>query len=119
MCIKQKSKQVTNIPFPKHFAVHPSTSGIADADVTPEGRAVSVSQRGDEIRVWDLEGRQSDVSVEVRPREGRDYSDADDEDDSSDEVEHRRNWVGTDDHRVTVLRETSDGAESLVTYDFT
>ncbi|KAL6819775.1 hypothetical protein V8C40DRAFT_251625 [Trichoderma camerunense] len=95
------------------------TSGIADADVTPEGRAVSVSQRGDEIRVWDLEGRQSDVSVEVRPREGRDYSDADDEDDFSDEIEHRRNWVGTDDHRVTVLRETSDGAESLVTYDFT
>ncbi|KAL7956355.1 hypothetical protein V8C34DRAFT_288811 [Trichoderma compactum] len=99
--------------------LHGHTSGIADADVTPEGRAVSVSQRGDEIRVWDLEGRQNDVSVEVRPRQGRDLGDADDEDDSSDEAEHRRNWVGTDDQRVTVLRETSDGAESLVTYDFT
>ncbi|UKZ74400.1 hypothetical protein TrVFT333_002067 [Trichoderma virens FT-333] len=95
------------------------TSGIADADVTPEGRAVSVSQRGDEIRVWDLEGRQNDVSVEVRPRQGRDSDDADDEEDSSDEAEHRRNWVGTDDQRVTVLRETADGRESLVTYDFT
>ncbi|KAL7916504.1 hypothetical protein GGI35DRAFT_473783 [Trichoderma velutinum] len=95
------------------------TSGIADADVTPEGRAVSVSQRGDEIRVWDLEGRQNDVSVEVRPRQGRDLDDANDKDDSSDEAEHRRNWVGTDDQRVTVLRETSDGRESLVTYDFT
>ncbi|KAL7948046.1 hypothetical protein V8C42DRAFT_316508 [Trichoderma barbatum] len=94
------------------------TSGIADADVTPEGRAVSVSQRGDEIRVWDLEGRQNDVSVEVRPRLGRDADDAADEDDSS-EAEHRRNWVGTDDQRVTVLRETADGRESLVTYDFT
>ncbi|KAL6690689.1 hypothetical protein J3F84DRAFT_388621 [Trichoderma pleuroticola] len=99
--------------------LHGHTSGIADADVTPEGRAVSVSQRGDEIRVWDLEGRQNDVSVEVRPRQGRDYDDADDEDESSDEAEHRRNWVGTDDQRVTVLRETSDGRESLVTYDFT
>ncbi|KAL7928970.1 hypothetical protein V8C35DRAFT_316649 [Trichoderma chlorosporum] len=95
------------------------TSGIADADVTPEGRAVSVSQRGDEIRVWDLEGRQNDVSVEVRPRQGRDVDDADDEDSSSEEADHRRNWVGTDDQRVTVLRETSDGRESLVTYDFT
>ncbi|RFU78589.1 f-box domain-containing [Trichoderma arundinaceum] len=96
------------------------TSGIADADITPEGRAVSVSERGDEIRVWDLEGRQDGDSIEVRPRPNRDFEDAaDDEDDDSSDHEHRRNWVGTDDQRVTVLRETSDGRESLVTYDFT
>ncbi|KAL7785616.1 hypothetical protein V8C37DRAFT_393602 [Trichoderma ceciliae] len=94
------------------------TSGIADADVTPEGRAVSVSERGDEIRVWDLDGRQDNVSVEVRPRPSRDSEDAENEGASSD-AEHRRNWVGTDEQRVTVLRETSDGRESLVTYDFT
>ncbi|KAH6607080.1 f-box domain-containing [Trichoderma cornu-damae] len=96
------------------------TSGIADADVTPEGRAVSVSERGDEIRVWDLEGRQDGVSVEVKPRPSRDpEDDDDDDDDASLHAEHWRNWVGTDDQRVTVLRETSDGRESLVTYDFT
>ncbi|KAH0497484.1 hypothetical protein TgHK011_004784 [Trichoderma gracile] len=94
------------------------TSGIADADVTPEGRAVSVSERGDEIRVWDLEGGRRDVSVEVRPRPGRESDDAEDEYASS-EAEQRRNWVGTDDQRVTVLSETLDGRESLVTYDFT
>ncbi|KAL6856579.1 hypothetical protein J3F83DRAFT_752077 [Trichoderma novae-zelandiae] len=94
------------------------TSGIADADVTPEGRAVSVSERGDEIRVWDLEGRHRDVSVEVRPRPGRESEDAED-DEASFETEQRRNWVGTDDQRVTVLSGTPDGRESLVTYDFT
>ncbi|PTB70255.1 hypothetical protein BBK36DRAFT_1173661 [Trichoderma citrinoviride] len=94
------------------------TSGIADADVTPEGRAVSVSERGDEIRVWDLEGRHRDMSVEVRPRPGRELDDAED-DYASSEAERRRNWVGTDDQRVTVLSETPDGRESLVTYDFT
>ncbi|OTA00514.1 hypothetical protein A9Z42_0006660 [Trichoderma parareesei] len=94
------------------------TSGIADADVTPEGRAVSVSERGDEIRVWDLEGGRRDVSVEVRPRPGRESDDVED-DHASSEAEQRRNWVGTDDQRVTVLSETLDGRESLVTYDFT
>lgn len=33
------------------------TSGISDAEITARGKAVSVSQRGDEIRVWELEGR--------------------------------------------------------------
>ncbi|EGR49945.1 uncharacterized protein TRIREDRAFT_26994, partial [Trichoderma reesei QM6a] len=94
------------------------TSGIADADVTPEGRAVSVSERGDEIRVWDLEGGRRDVSVEVRPRPGRESDDVEGEP-ASTEAEQRRNWVGTDDQRVTVLSETLDGRESLVTYDFT
>jgi hypothetical protein len=97
------------------------TSGIADADITPEGRAVSVSERGDEIRVWDLDGHQDGASVEVRARVSRDTEDAGSGDTSSysSDAEHRRNWVGTDDQRVTVLRETSDGRESLITYDFT
>ncbi|KAM0265375.1 hypothetical protein ACHAQJ_000217 [Trichoderma viride] len=98
------------------------TSGIADADITPEGRAVSVSERGDEIRVWDLDGHHDGTSVEVRPRVGRDSDDTGNGDDASlpsSDGEHWRNWVGTDDQRVTVLRETSDGRESLVTYDFT
>ncbi|KAM0460543.1 hypothetical protein ACHAPV_004816 [Trichoderma viride] len=94
------------------------TSGIADADITPAGTAVSVSERGDEIRVWDLDGHHDSTSVEVRPRVNRGYSDAEDAA-SSEDAEPRRNWVGTDNQRVTVLRQTSDGRESLVTYDFT
>lgn len=94
------------------------TSGIADADITPAGTAVSVSERGDEIRVWDLDGHHDSTSVEVRPRVNRRSDDAEDAA-SSEDAEHRRNWVGTDSQRVTVLRQTSDGRESLVTYDFT
>ncbi|KAL6900130.1 hypothetical protein GGI43DRAFT_58828 [Trichoderma evansii] len=94
------------------------TSGIADADITPAGTAVSVSERGDEIRVWDLDGHHDSTSVEVRPRVNRGSDDTVDAS-SSEDAEHRRNWVGTDNQRVTVLRQTSDGRESLVTYDFT
>lgn len=94
------------------------TSGIADADITPAGTAVSVSERGDEIRVWDLDGHHDSTSVEVRPRVNRSSDDAEDAVASGD-AEPRRNWVGTDNQRVTVLRQTSDGRESLVTYDFT
>ncbi|RFU24113.1 hypothetical protein B7463_g12227, partial [Scytalidium lignicola] len=32
------------------------TSSVAAAEITPRGKAVSVSSRGDELRVWDLEG---------------------------------------------------------------
>lgn len=94
------------------------TSGIADADITPAGTAVSVSERGDEIRVWDLEKHVESTSVEVRPRVKRGSEDAADAS-SAEDGEHWRNWVGTDNHRVTVLRQSSDGRESLVTYDFT
>lgn len=44
------------------------TSGISDAEITPQGKAVSISTKGNEIRVWDLEGRVGGSSVEVRPR---------------------------------------------------
>ncbi|KAK0388313.1 hypothetical protein NLU13_4558 [Sarocladium strictum] len=50
------------------------TSGISDAEITPRGKAVSVSTRGDELRVWELEGRSAagrirGGSVEIRPRQ--------------------------------------------------
>ncbi|KAK4102321.1 hypothetical protein N658DRAFT_424387 [Parathielavia hyrcaniae] len=37
------------------------TSGISDAEITARGKAVSVSTRGDEMRVWELEGRTAGV----------------------------------------------------------
>lgn len=116
------------------------TSGISDAEITPRGKAVSISTRGDEIRVWELEGRVGGSSIEVRPRQPAD--DADDMVDGGDGVsgtgrsseqdnkaqtlgldlaewEDRRNWVGFDDEMVIVLKEARDGRESLMVYDFT
>ncbi|KAH6688969.1 F-box domain-containing protein, partial [Plectosphaerella plurivora] len=43
------------------------TSGISDAEITARGKAVSVSCRGEEIRVWELEGRAGGKSIEIRP----------------------------------------------------
>lgn len=89
------------------------TSGISDAEITARGKAVSVSARGDEIRVWELEGKVGGKSVEVRPRE-------------TDEVDEWRGlgewWkkkVGFDEEMVIVLKEAGDGRESLMVYDFT
>ncbi|KAJ9132354.1 F-box only protein 15 [Pleurostoma richardsiae] len=103
------------------------TSGISDAEITARGKAVSVSSRGEEMRVWELEGRPSTVqskSVEIRPdtsspiaagphdathsARGKPFT----------ELDERRNWVGFDDEMVIVLKE-SQGEESLMVYDFT
>ncbi|KAF4508924.1 hypothetical protein G6O67_005245 [Ophiocordyceps sinensis] len=96
------------------------TSGISDAEITPRGKAVSVSTRGDEIRLWELEGRVGGSSVEVRPRPPTDgggdgragFHDCTD-------LTDRKNWVGFDNEMVVVLKEAQDGRESLVVYDFT
>ncbi|OAA55155.1 F-box domain containing protein [Cordyceps fumosorosea ARSEF 2679] len=105
------------------------TSGISDAEITPRGKAVSVSARGDEIRLWDLEGRLSARSVAVRPRlRGMDGKSSGDPSPASsapqtpprvglDDV--RRNRVGFDDEVVLVLKEATDGRDSLTLYDFT
>lgn len=92
------------------------TSGISDADITSRGKAVSVSSRGEEMRVWELEGRPSGLrsrSVEIRAGGGGgDSSGVGDWDE-------RRNWVGFDDEMVIVLKEAKGGRESLMVYDFT
>jgi len=87
------------------------TSGISDAEITARGRAVSVSSRGQEMRVWELEGKQAAShgrSVEIRP-DGQE----------SLAWDEQRNWVGFDDEMVIVLKESRDGQESLMVYDFT
>ena len=102
------------------------TSGISDAEITPRGKAVSVSTRGDEIRVWELEGRVGGNSIEVRPRQHTDDAEGGSGNDKvpglgleRPEWEDRRNWVGFDDEMVIVLKEARDGRESLMVYDFT
>lgn len=107
------------------------TSGISDAEITARGKAVSVSTRGEEMRVWELEGRSAGVgsrSVEIRPWQslgssGPSESLADDDGlqhgDPAHDWDERRNWVGFDDEMVIVLKERKGARESLMVYDFT
>jgi hypothetical protein len=107
------------------------TSGISDAEITARGKAVSVSTRGEEMRVWELEGRSSGVgsrSVEIRPWQspgvgGPSENLADDDGlqhgDPAQDWDERRNWVGFDDEMVIVLKERKRARESLMVYDFT
>lgn len=95
------------------------TSGISDADITSRGKAVSVSSRGEEMRVWELEGRPSGLrsrSVEIRAGGGGGGAD---NSSGGGEWDERRNWVGFDDEMVIVLKEAKGGRESLMVYDFT
>ncbi|KAL1892321.1 hypothetical protein Sste5346_007059 [Sporothrix stenoceras] len=103
------------------------TSGISDAEITARGKAVSVSMRGDEMRVWELEGRpaaERGRSVAIRPNasdaeSSRSSSDDDSKGLSAYDWDERRNWVGFDDEMVIVLKESRGGRESLLMYDFT
>ncbi|KXX78364.1 F-box only protein 15 [Madurella mycetomatis] len=108
------------------------TSGISDAEITARGKAVSVSSRGEEMRVWELEGRSVGVgsrSVEIRPGQSSPTK-ADSgsaglaggglyPSDPAREWDERRNWVGFDDEMVIVLKERKGARESLMVYDFT
>jgi hypothetical protein len=107
------------------------------------GKAVSVSRRGDELRVWDLEGgmaslanrrkyRNGELSVRVQPSKVVDDTNSSGEDDENDRtfglrlaLDQRfddssvsRGWVGFDEQNVIVLREKSEGSQALVVYDF-
>ncbi|KAI1634653.1 hypothetical protein F4809DRAFT_504640 [Biscogniauxia mediterranea] len=103
------------------------TSGISDAEITARGKAVSVSCRGEEIRVWELEGRADGRSIEVKPTMKRaPTADTTEDADGRGSVaatpvrwDERRNWVGFDDEMVIVLKESVEGNESLLVYDFT
>ncbi|KAI1747206.1 hypothetical protein F4782DRAFT_447782 [Xylaria castorea] len=95
------------------------TSGISDAEITARGKAVSVSSRGEEIRLWELEGRTNGRSIEVRPTAKTTSGDATIQEQVADQWDDRRNWVGFDDEMVIVLKESSEGRESLLVYDFT
>ncbi len=121
------------------------TSAVSGVYVGNRGKAVSVSSRGDELRVWELEGsvdssggkrRQdgADLSVQVRPERTTTKSDGSEEElrislalDASlgmldgrvREPADRNAWVGFDDERVVLLRQQALGPEALVIHDFT
>jgi len=120
---------------------------VSAAEITPRGKAVSVSLRGEELRVWELEGgsfasssagrlrrvmgsKGLERSVVVRGTErGGEESGADAEraekrtaremERYEEEVEASKRWVGFDDEMVIVLKESGRGTQALMVYDFT
>jgi F-box domain len=125
------------------------TSSVSSAEITPRGKAVSVSTRGNELRVWELEGGLSsattssstsskfldkkrrkleDRSVRIRPEPrsrtslGEDGIDGEREMEGEryeEVIEERKRWVGFDDEMVIVLKESGRGTQALMVYDFT
>jgi hypothetical protein len=109
------------------------TSAISSAEVSNRGKAVSVSAKGEEIRVWELEealttpgrGRPStevkarssalDVATAIARRGGglglalREMRR---------ELATTRGWVGFDDEQVVVMGER-DQRQIMACYDFT
>lgn len=114
------------------------TSSVSSAEITARGKAVSVSTRGNELRVWELEGgfssstpsknrrlnRRDERSVKIRP-EGKDGEINTVEgrrgvlEGYSEEVGAQKSWVGFDDEMVIVLKESEQGTQALMVYDFT
>ena len=106
------------------------TSSVSGAHVGDRGKAVSVSTKGNELRVWDLEARgaprgarkralRDQVSVQVHPATHergfpRTLWDLEKE---SDEVS--KGWIAFDDEKVVLLKEKMHGAQAVVVYDFT
>lgn len=120
------------------------TSSVSAVQVTNRGKAVSVSSRGDEIRIWELEPAvrslgsrqllQEENSIQVNPEnKDRDESELESaprslrgglSDSGLDtgapgEVSVMHGCVGFDDERVLLLREKTVGTQLLECYDFT
>ena len=89
------------------------TSTISGAEVSDRGLAVSVSRKGNEVRIWDLEGIATSGS-ESRPRKSSVSIN-----DTHNELSLAKGWVGFDDEQVLVLREWERGVQALRCYDFT
>ncbi|KAI9787360.1 MAG: hypothetical protein M1816_007646 [Peltula sp. TS41687] len=119
------------------------TSSVSGASVDSRGRAVSVSSRGDELRLWELEGglkpvgarrrlAAGNLSVQVRPGKKKAKSDqvvggVETGWESShpkgtgifDWRQSRCGWVGFDEEKVVLLRGKELGRQALTIYDFT
>jgi hypothetical protein len=122
------------------------TSSVSGAHVGRRGKAVSVSRRGDDLRVWELEGGFSsssakkrlaagNLSVQIRPQPAQSAPAPPDDAglwnqaiaarhpgafaiDEPGELTLTRGWIDFDDENVVVLKE-SQGRQALVVYDFT
>jgi len=110
------------------------TSSVSGAQVGGRGKAVSVSARGEELRVWELEGGLGRKTVQERSvLVRREVSDIEDVEgtggergsghlDKATQRSHdgqKRGWVGFNDEVVIVLKEDGEEGQALVIYDFT
>lgn len=120
------------------------TSSVSAVQVTNRGKAVSVSSRGDEIRIWELEttvpslngGRplREENSIQVSPeyqrrkqsrpgcalRDNRwEVGSLGLRSSATPELSQLQECVGFDEERVLLLRERNVGTQLLECYDFT
>lgn len=125
------------------------TSSVSSVQVGDRGKAVSVSPRGNEIRIWELESAVSSSSSPLRSRSRSIRGESSVQinyekppsapslslgttsgaKDWSRHVAHQREldvlseesdgWVGFNDEQVVVLRQRGLGAQFLECYDFT
>ncbi len=104
---------------------------------------MSVSTKGNELRVWELEGGfgtasknrtstskdplESSVRVRTDARTDHDrdvldhrpFASRKDMHDFGEEQEARKQWVGFDEEVVIVLKESRRGTQALIVHDFT
>lgn len=112
------------------------TSSVESVQVSERGKAVSVSPKGDDIRVWELESVASaqssskralkqDSSIRISPeRPGSEGSSSElstgtDSPMNSEESALMSGLVGFDEEQVLVLRQQEAGSQTLGRYDFT
>ncbi|KAJ5693316.1 hypothetical protein N7462_002739 [Penicillium macrosclerotiorum] len=120
------------------------TSSVSAVQVTNRGKAVSVSSRGDEIRIWELEMAipslgshrplKEENSIQVTPepseqeesildcpseRLPNEMGNSQMAPGTSEELSRMHGCVGFDDERVLLLREKTAGTQLLECYDFT
>ncbi|KAK4935346.1 hypothetical protein LTR66_015467, partial [Elasticomyces elasticus] len=122
------------------------TSSVSGAHIGGKGKAVSVSTRGNELRIWDLEGGFTSsasrrrlatgaMSVQIRPgtlnkfendfetvtevMSGRSTGLRLALEHGVDDLTATRGWIGFDEESVIVLKENGKGSQALVVYDFT
>lgn len=110
------------------------TSSISSAHVGDRGKAVSISTRGNELRVWELEGRgSSNPAAPLRhcyfgeQSSVRVHLDVNKPDKEQKEVRHpistvneiAKGWIAFDEEKVVLLREKMQGQQAVVVYDFT
>jgi WD40 repeat protein len=106
------------------------TSAVSRAEVSPRGKAVSMSVKGQDIHVWELEeilrptGQRSfhiPVVPSHKPLKGaaQEIKLGFDLHGLKKELAITRNWVGFDDEQVIVLGEQEDQRQIMTCYDFT
>ena len=108
---------------------------VAGASIDSRGKAVSITRKGGELKVWDLEGGGGSTAIKkhrftdnrsVRIRPGnvnyeipKGLSLINQAILNSPRIPRSEDWVGFDEEKVIVLRERVSDSQALSVYDFT